>query len=127
MNTIPQLVADTRATLSRQDFRRVAVLVVLLLGMGVCAQAQDATTVAGALQTTVNPYVTLGIRLFGGLVAIGGFVVAFQGFTGREEGFDKVFKIGTGLIGIALGTICISQTATITQWLALANAFSAGT
>ena len=122
---IHNLIADAKAALSRQDARRAVALVVMLLGMSICAHAQGtADTVASELQTQVNPYVNLGIKIFGGLMAIGGFVVAFQGFTGREEGFDKVFKIGTGLIGISLGVLCITKTAVITSWLNLANAFT---
>ena len=119
-----QLLADIKAALSRQDVRRTIGMMVMFFGLSVCLQAGTADTVATELQTQVNPYVNLGIKIFGGLIAIGGFVVSFQGFTGREEGFDKVFKIGTGLIAIALGVLCITKTSVITTWLSLAQAFN---
>ncbi len=106
-----------------------ALLVALMLGMASAAQAGTGTggvdAITTALESNVTPYLKLGIRLFGGMVALGGFVVGFNGFTGRDEGFDKVFKIGVGFVGIALGIVCIANTPAIITWLNLSSAFSA--
>ncbi len=113
------LMTDSRA-------RRAAMIAAVLLLSTVTATAGGggATAIAGQLQTTANPYINLGIRLFGGLCGIGGLVVGFNGITGNEEGYQKVVKIGTGLIGIALGVVCIAQTTTIRTMLNLDTMFS---
>jgi len=133
-NTMNNLIARAKAlgemALNRIKTDRVmqrALLVALMLGMASAAQAGtggvDAITTA--LENNVTPYLKLGIRLFGGMVALGGFIVGFNGFTGRDEGFDKVFKIGVGFVGIALGIVCIGNTPAIITWLNLDSAFSA--
>ena len=111
------------------NLRRAVLLLVLFLGLSAIASAQGtdggASSVSTALGSSTNGYITLGIKIFGGLLTLGGFVVAFNGFTGREEGFDKVFKIGTGLLGIGLGVLCIGQTPALMSWLSLTSVFAA--
>jgi len=136
-NTMNNLIARAKAlgemALNRIKTDRVmqrALLVALMLGMASVASAAQADTggvdaITTALESNVTPYLKLGIRLFGGMVALGGFVVGFNGFTGRDEGFDKVFKIGVGFVGIALGIVCIGNTPAIITWLNLDSAFSA--
>lgn len=122
MKFLTSLVENAKAQLKNRDLHK-ALLFVALMAIGTQAHA-GASTIATELQTSVSPYLNLGLKLFGAMIALGGLIVAFNGFTGRDEGFDKVFKLGTGFIGIALGIVCITKTAVIITWLNLSNAFS---
>jgi len=122
MKLFTRLAQSAKAQLRNRDLHK-ALLFVAMMALGTQAHA-GASTIASELQTSVSPYLNLGLKLFGAMIALGGLVVGFNGFTGRDEGFDKVFKLGTGFVGIALGIVCITKTATIITWLNISNAFS---
>jgi len=106
-----------------RNIRRAVVMTALVLAGATLSANTGAQDVATSLNTNAMPYLRLGLRVFGGMIALGGFVVGFNGFTGRDEGFEKVFKIGMGFVGIALGIMCIGKTEQIIQWLNLDKAF----
>lgn len=112
----------TNRSLQRTALFAVALVASNILSAG--AGNTGAQAMADGLRTNIMPYIILGFRLFGLAIAVGGFVVGFNGLTGREEGFEKVFKLFLGFLGIGLGIFCIVGTPTIITWLNVENAFT---
>jgi hypothetical protein len=118
------ILADVReAVASRETQRALAVLVIML---AMSSQAHAASSIADQLQQTVNPYVNMGIRVFGAIASLAGMYIAFKGFVGHEQGWEKIGTIGSGLIAIGFGIVCIGKTGVIVGWLNLSSAFSTG-
>jgi hypothetical protein len=99
-------------------------LVVGLVTVGSALQANSDTIELTELQTAAQGWIYFGLRAFGGLLSAGGMTVAIMGFVGRDEGFDKVFKIGSGLLMLGLGIWMISNPNTIYTTLNLNKVFS---
>jgi len=111
-----------RALVQRTDVR-VALLV--LLSAAVNSLSASPQALATALGTNGQGWLLWALRIMGGLMAIGGIVSSVDGFTGTEEGYRKVTKVGGGLLLLAIGGYCLGNAATLITTLHLDQMFSA--
>ena len=83
-----------------------------------------AATLAGNLQTEGQPWIYWSLRIVGGMMAIGGLLQLVGGFTGNEEGYHKVVKVGGGILLMSIGVYVIAHTDTLYTTLNLGNLFT---
>lgn len=110
-----------RGFFSNKEVQRTLLVFALFT---VCMTASaDATAIAGQMKTRATPWIILGLRIFGGCLSISGLVVSILGFVGRDEGFDKVTKIGVGILMIAIGVYMLASPDSIMTNLSLDKLF----
>jgi hypothetical protein len=94
----------------RTALRAVTMAAVVLVGANIAAHASAAGMFSSAMNTSGAPsLLNRGMKIFGGFLAIGGISLTINGFTGRDEGFDKVVKIGVGIITLAMGVYFVTK------------------
>jgi hypothetical protein len=85
---------------------------VAILGLfGVTASADDAGSVFESTLSSsgAGRILDRGMRVFGGFLVIGGIAMTINGFTGRDEGYEKAVKIGIGVLALALGMYFVKE------------------
>jgi len=109
--------------LSRRDVRMgLMMALVFTLTSTLSATPQALATAVG---TNGNGWLLWSLRIVGGMMAIGGILAAVSGFTGSEEGYGKVVKVGVGLLLLAIGGYTLTSAPTLITTLGLQNMFSA--
>ena len=109
-------------------FSRREVRVGLMLALAFCLTSTLSATpqaLATAVGTNGNGWLLWSLRIVGGMMAIGGLLAAVSGFTGSEEGYGKVVKVGVGLLLLAIGGYTLTSAPTLITTLGLQNMFSA--
>lgn len=104
---------------------RAAITTVALMGLSTALSAGTPQALATAVGTNGNGWLLWALRIVGGLMSVGGLLAAVAGFTGSEEGYGKVVKVGVGLLLLAIGGYMLTSAPTLITTLGLDKMFSA--
>jgi len=106
--------------------RETRMVIAMLLAFGITSTlSATPQALATAVGTGGNGWLLWALRIVGGFMALGGLLAAVSGFTGTEEGYGKVVKVGVGLLLLAIGGYMLTSAATLITTLGLNNMFSA--
>jgi hypothetical protein len=111
-------------TLLKRREIRMAFAMLLAFGLSSTLSATP-QALATAVGTNGGGWLLWALRIVGGMMAIGGILAAVSGFTGTEEGYGKVVKVGVGLLLLAIGGYTLTSAPALITTLGLANMFSA--